>query len=244
MFGDWFYHQRIRKSVSVFGSLFDNIKVQRTGGAGRVVDEEKVPLAYAPKRDFLARIDQMNLGEDKERQIAIKLPRMSFEIVSMNYDPARQLPALNTRQVPTPGTGLTSQKLYTPVPYNIIFQLNIYAKTQDDALQIVEQCLPYFTPQYTVTINPLDGVSGVSEDIPIKLDGITFSDDYEGAIENRRTIIYTLDFEMKINLYKKLSTAGKVIHEVDTSLYLMDSANDTNSTKLIDYFRFDSDGFI
>lgn len=214
MFGTHFYHQRIRRAVSVFGAIFNNIYVLRKNSAGEIISQVKVPLSYAPKRDFLDRIAQMDAGENRERQIAIKLPRMSFEIIGMNYDAARQLPKTNNcKIVPTSFDG-TSQKLYTPVPYAVQFQLSVYAKSQDDALQIVEQILPYYTPQYTVTVNPLDDYD-VKEDTPITLTGITFSDDYEGPLEARRTIVYTLDFEMRIHLYKAVETASKVITSYD-----------------------------
>jgi len=156
MFGSYFYHQRVRKAVAVFGSLFNNINVVRTDAAGDVISQVKVPLSYAPRRDFLARIDAMRDGEEAERQIAIKLPRMSFEITSMNYDATRQLPKMNKCVTFPDGLSDRAQEVYTPVPYTISFQLNVYAKAQDDALQIVEQILPYFTPQYTVTVKPLD----------------------------------------------------------------------------------------
>ena len=212
MFGDHFYHQRIRKAVAVFGSLFNNINIVRTDSAGNTLSQQKVPLSYAPKRDFLSRIDSMRDGEDYERQVALKLPRISFEILAMNYDATRQLPKMNNcLSFPTNYNG-GATKVYTPVPYTISFQLNAYAKSQDDALQIVEQILPYFTPHYTVTVKPLSD-HDIKEDTPITMTGITFSDDYEAPLENRRTIIYTLDFDMKINLYKDIANNTSIIEE-------------------------------
>lgn len=208
MFGGHFYHQRIRSAVAVFGSLFNNINVVRTNS------QVKVPLSYAPKRDFLARLDAMADGENAERQIAVKLPRMSFEIVAMQYDQLRQLPKVNNCTLPSSTEG-RSTKLYTPVPYNINFQLNVYAKGQDDALQIVEQILPYFTPSYTLTMKPLEDFDGVKEDTPVTLEGITFTDDYEAPLEARRTVIYTLDFQMKIFMYKSISSASPIISQFD-----------------------------
>lgn len=222
MFGSHFYNQRIRKAVAVFGSLFNDINIIRKNSSGNVISQTKVPLSYGPRRDFLARIDQANSSEN-ERQVAIKLPRMSFEIVAMMYDPVRQLPKLNA--CPKTADDATSKKkLYVPVPYNISFQLNIYAKSQDDALQVVEQILPYFTPQYTLTVNPLEDYSDVKEDTPITLLGVTFSDDYEAALEARRTIIYTLDFDMKINLYKDTSVEASVITSYDIDTMKLDGS--------------------
>jgi len=210
MFGDHFYHQRIRKAVAVFGSLFNEINIVRKDSQGNQLSAQRVPLSYAPKRDFLARLDAMANGEDVERQIAVKLPRMSFEILAMAYDPSRQLPKTNSCvQYPASYDG-TGSKVYTPVPYNISFQLSIYAKSQDDALQIVEQILPYFTPHYTVSVKPLDDFD-IVEDTPITMTGISFSDDYEAPLENRRTIIYSLDFDMRLSLYKSVATSSSII---------------------------------
>lgn len=218
MLGNHFYHERIRKAVAVFGSLFNNINVIRKDASGNTLSQQKVPLSYSPKRDFLARIDAMADGDNTERQIALKLPRMGFEILAMQYDASRQLPKLNNCTVYPAQYDGTGQRLYTPVPYIISFQLNAFAKTQDDALQIVEQILPYFTPHYTVTVKPLSEYD-VLEDTPITLTGITFSDDYEAPLENRRTIIYTLDFDMKINLYKSIDTSTSIIDEASVNFF-------------------------
>lgn len=238
MFGPHFYHQRIRKAVAVFGSLFNDLYVVRKNGTGGIISQVKVPLSYAPRRDFIDRIEQMTNGEDQERKVAIKLPRMSFEIIGMNYDATRQLPKMNKCTVAPTSYDGTATRLYTPVPYAIQFQLSIYAKSQDDALQIVEQILPYFTPQYTVTVKPVDDYD-VKEDTPIALTGITFSDDYEAPLEARRTIIYTLDFEMKLSLYKSTNDTGKIIERADIDLFNMDSASFSTVT-----LTGDSDGTI
>ena len=223
MFGPHFYNQRIRKAVAVFGALFNDIHIIRKNSSGNILSQTKVPLSYGPRRDFLARIDQMNTAGTDERQVAIKLPRMSFEIVAMMYDASRQLPKMNYcrkgSSVEDEGT-----RLYSPSPYNVSFQLSIYAKSQDDALQVVEQILPYFTPHYTLTVNPLDDFDEVKEDTPISLVGVTFSDDYEALIEARRTIIYTLDFEMKINLYKNTSISAPIITQYDVDTLNLDGS--------------------
>jgi len=221
MFGTWFYHKRIRTAVSVFGSLFNNLHVLRHNNAGETISQVKVPLSYAPKRNFISRLEEMSKGEDAERRVAIKLPRMSFEITNMQYDPTRQLPKVN--KISKASNEITKrQKIYTSTPYTVSFQLNIYAKSQDDALQIVEQVLPYFAPQYTATIKPFSDIPSLTEDVPISLSGITFSDDYDGAVEQRRTIIYTLDFEMKISLYGPEGT-GSIIRDVRNNFFLQET---------------------
>lgn len=222
MFGTWFYHKRVRTAVSVFGSMFNNLYVLRQNSSGETISQVKVPLSYAPKRNFIARLEAMNNGEDAERRVAIKLPRMSFEITNMTYDATRQLPKNNNISATIDDSITAKRKLYTATPYTISFQLNVYAKSQDDALQIVEQVLPYFAPQYTLTIKPFSDIPTLTEDVPITLSGVTFSDDFEGAVEQRRTIIYTLDFEMKIALYGPESNKN-IIREVNNDLFLQNA---------------------
>ena len=226
MFGTYFYHKRVRSAVSVFGSLFNNLFVLRKNSAGQTISQVKVPLSYAPKRNFIARLEAMNSGEEAERRVAIKLPRMSFEITSITYDNTRQLNKMNSLNKVLSGSTVSRQKIFSHTPYNINFDLNIYAKSQDDALQIVEQIFPFFTPQYTVTVKPFSNITDLTEDVPITLTSTNFSDDFEGAIEQRRTIIYTLSFEMKVNFYGPLNTS-KIIREVSNNLFIMDSSQDS-----------------
>jgi len=230
MFGGHFYHERVRKSVAVFGSLFDDIYIVRKSG-GNVVAQMKVPLSYGPKRKFLERIAQMSNGEDTERQLAIKLPRMSFEMLAMSYDAARQLPKITNFKKAIPNDETRQGKYYVGAPYTLSFQLNIYAKSQDDALQIVEQIIPYFQPQYTVSVKPYADVNDIVEDVPTILTAVSFSDDYEGDLAQDRTIIYTLDFDMKVGFYgpgPSRDGGTKIIREVNTNIYLMDVLGDSD----------------
>ena len=217
MFGTHFYHEKIRKSVSIFGRLFNNLYVIRKNSSGAVLNQLKVPLAYAPRQKYLERIRQ-NADLDTDTKVALKLPRMSFEITSFAYDNTRQLTKVsNFKALGT--NNQQRQKFYSPVPYNINFDLNIYAKNQDDALQVVEQILPTFNPQYTLTIKPFPTeYPDFKEDIPIIIQGLTFSDDFEGAMESRRTIIYTLSFEMKVSFYGAI-TEGDVIRSSIARLF-------------------------
>lgn len=216
MFGVHFYHQRIRKSVALFGRMFNDIYVLRKDASGNVISQVKVPLAYAPQRKFLDRIRQ-NPDLDTDTQVAIKLPRMSFEIVSFQYEPQTTINKMaNYNLVGSSNT--TRAKFNAFVPYTINFQLNVYAKNQDDALQVVEQIVPYFSPQYTLTIKPFDDYADLKEDVPITLTGVSFTDDYEGALEQRRTIIYTLDFEMKIRFYGPVANTS-IIRTAITKVY-------------------------
>ena len=226
MFGNHFYHERIRRSIGAFGSLFNNINILRKQGSGNVASQVKVPLSFAPKRKFLDEIRQRNSSNLHDEQvIAVTLPRMSFEMVGLNYDPSRQLPKTNNR-IKAGSSPSVRNRFYTKTPYNIQFQLNLYTKNHDEALQVLEQIFPYFTPQYTLSMKPMDDFPDIIDDIPLVLNAVTFSDDYEGPAEQRRTIIYTLDFEMKIDFYGP-TTESKVIEKADIEFFL-NSIRDSN----------------
>jgi hypothetical protein len=203
--------------------MFDDIFIVRKSASDTGVDTIKVPLSYAPKRKYMERLlENPDLRDDTK--VAIKLPRMSFEITSIEYDAERQLQKVNN--INRAGSSPNQRtKFYSPIPYNLNFQLNIYTKSQDDALQVVEQIIPYFTPQYTLTIRPLIEYPTITEDIPLTILGVSFSDDYEGALAARRTIIYTIDFQMKINMYGPTGE-GKIIRQADVDLYLIEPDSD------------------
>lgn len=224
MFGEYFYHKRVRTAVSVFGSLFNNLNVLRANSAGEVISQVKVPLSYAPKRSFLDRLQAMQQGEEAERRVAMKLPRMSFEITAMQFDAIRQLPKINHFHKNTDDENKRT-KLYTSTPYNVTFQLSVYAKSQDDALQIVEQIVPFFNPQYTVTVKPFADQLDIKEDVPITLEAVTFSDTYENSFDQRRTIVYDLTFDMKINFYGPQNDYG-IIRNVNNNLFIMGEDSD------------------
>jgi len=214
----YFYHERIRKSVATFGTIFNDIHVQRTASNGAVLNQTKVPLAYAPKDKYLERIRE-NPSLIDDTKVALKLPRMSFEITSLAYDPERILPKNNNYIQAYSTSSTESNKIYSPAPYTIFFSLNIYAKLQDDALQIVEQILPYFNPQYTLTLKPLVGFDTIKEDVPITLQSVNFQDDFEGSLEQRRTIIYTLDFGMRVNFHGPIRRS-KVIRSTTANIHI------------------------
>jgi hypothetical protein len=223
MFGvDHFYNERVRKSVAIFCSIFNDAYIIRKSG-NKVLSQQKVPIAYAPKRKFLERIEEMYQAgnRDIENQTAIKLPRMSFEITNMQYDAQRQLPKTNYIKCRgEDGVAGGAHKIYSPVPYVLTFELNIYGKQHDDCLQVVEQALPYFSPQYSVSVKPLAGLSDIVEDVPIILQSVSFTDNYEASLEDRRTIIYTLSFDMKINMWGPVcKTPRAVIETIDIDFF-------------------------
>ena len=217
MFGTYFYNEKTRKCVAAFGKLFNNIYVLRKNSSGKVISQVKVPLSYAPKDKYIERIRE-NADLNNDTQVAIKLPRMSFEITGIAYDTARQLSKINN--VVTAGTANTNRnKLFTGVPYIISFQLNVYAKTQDDSLQIVEQILPSFNPQYSLTLIPFASeYPNYREDLPIAINGVSFQDDFENELGARRTIIYTIDFEMRTQYYGPIPTS-KIIRQSVTKIF-------------------------
>ena len=212
MFGDHFYHAILRKSVAVFGTLFNDIKVVRVDSNGIVKDQQRVPLSYGPKQKFLARLDQQaNLDDPK---VALKLPRMSFEITNMAYDTTTKTSALNT--ITTSTTPTTRSTIGQVTPYLVDMQLNIIAKNQDDALQIFEQIVPYFQPTYTVSVKLVDDLNK-SFDVPITLTSVTIQDDYEGDMTSRRSLIYTLDFSMKVKFFGPSAKQG-IVTTVSTDI--------------------------
>ena len=219
MFGTYFYHSKTKKAVALFGRLFNNIYVLRKNSSGAVISQLKVPLSYAPKQKYLERIRE-NPDLNNDMQVAIKLPRMSFEITSIAYDAARQLAKVgNFNTLASDGSTSKRQKFFNPVPYSINFQLNAYAKSQDDALQIVEQILPTFNPQYALTIKPFSTeFPSFKEDIQVIIQGVSFSDDFEGAMEQRRTIIYSMDFEMKLSYHGPINNTS-IIREARTKIF-------------------------
>ncbi len=229
MFGNWFYHQRIRKTVATFGSLFNNLNVVRHDAAGKVMSTVRVPLAYAPRDKFLQRIRE-NADLENDTKTAVQLPRMSFEVVNFAFDPERAVAKTKKVHVVNSETG-DKKLMYAGVPYNVYFQLNIYAKTQDDALQVVEQIVPYFAPQYTLTVKPFADYPSILEDNPLTIQSASFSDDYESPVDQRRTIIYTLEFEMKTSFYGPIGDSS-IIREVQTNFYLWGADSDTLASRL------------
>jgi len=213
MLGNYYYHQIIRKTIIAFGTLFNEIYIKHLDKDGDVYNEMKVPLAYGPTQKFLARLEQQ---ADLNKPIAITLPRMSFEMTSIQYDSTRKSGVTQSFKA-LDGNNL--KKVFMPVPYNVGMQLNIMSKLNDDVLQIIEQILPYFQPSFNLTIDLVDSI-GEKRDIPIVLDSISFTDDYEGDYSTRRILIYTLNFTAKTHLFGPIadSTDG-LIRKVQVDYY-------------------------
>ena len=213
MLGTYFYHEILRKTVIGFGTLFNNINVRHKDASGTTFSELKVPLAYGPMQKFLARIQQQ---PDLDRETAITLPRLSFEMQGLQYDPTRKTGIAQTFLTKN---GTNAKKVYMPVPYNVGFELSIMAKLSDDALQILEQIVPYFQPSFNITVNLISSI-GEKKDIPIVLESINYSDQYEGGFDSRRIIIYTLSFTAKTYLFGPVADNPEgLIKKVDVDYY-------------------------
>jgi len=217
MFGTYFYHQTSRKMVVAFGSLFNNIEVRRTDSSDAVTEVIKIPLSYGPKDTMLVRISQ---DPSLNPKVALTVPRMGFELTSMTYDGARKLNTMG-RNVKKGTTGLKKQ--FNPVPYNWDFSLYVFVKNAEDGTQILEQILPFFTPDFTVTMTLISGMT-VKMDIPLVLNSVTSEDSYEGDFASRRSLIWTLSFLMKGFLYPSVTDNAKVITSSVVDTHLMSAA--------------------
>jgi len=212
----YYYNGNLKKIVAVFGTIFNDISIAKKVN-GKMTGIQRVPIAYGPKQKFLARLSSMQ--NEEYGDVAIKLPRMSFEITSIVYDSASKLNKLNSKLYAVEGDSDRKNRIYQATPYKVSIQLSILAHHQDDALQVFEQIVPYFTPDYTVAVKDLEGPGSIT-DVPILLTSTNIQDDYEGDFGNsRRTIIYTLDFDIKFKFMGIQSGPAKIIKVVDVDLY-------------------------
>jgi len=251
MLGSTFYHQTIRKYVAVFGTLFNDINIERKNSSGVVVERLKVPLAYGPKQKWLLAIQETT---SDRKVVATRTPRMGFAMTGISYDSARKLNTIG-RNVAANTSSTTSNMttMYNPVPYNFDFQLFILVKNAEDGTQILEQVLPYFTPEFTVTVNTIPDMN-IKADVPITLNSADVADEYEGDLTARRTITWTLSFTLKGFIYPNV-TSGEIIKSIevnfripggDTEIVLPefiiyeDSTPDTKNYILLDGFGGDS----
>jgi len=220
MLGTQFYHESIRKVIVSFGTMFNNINLVRKDNSGNISQSMKVPLAYGPREKFLVRLNE---DADLTKQVAITLPRIGFEIQNLEYDAGRKLNRVQRFKKVKGAQAKQLDAQYMPVPYNLSIELYVMAKQSDDALQIVEQILPYFQPDYTLTIN--DNVAMDSKrDVPIVLNSISYEDNYQGDFTTRRALIYTLSFTAKFYLYGPV-TSSKVIKTVQVDQYTDSEVN-------------------
>ena len=229
MFGRTWNHDSLRKYIIVFGTVFNDIYINRLSNTGEVLQTLKVPLTYGPKDKILSRLEQ---SPRLDNQVGIILPRISFEMTTLEYDPTRKLNTLNklTKQSTTAGTDDEVKYQYQPVPYDMQFEMNILVKNAEDGTRIVEQIVPYFTPDFTVSVNVVPEVDS-ARDIPIILNSISSQDQYEGSFEQRRALIWTLNFTLKGYLYGP-TKKSKLIKYAETTFRLPEdvATGNTNNT--------------
>lgn len=237
MSGSYHYHGAIRKISILFGDMFNDLYVARATTAGTLVNQRRVPIAYAPKHKFLARLQERpDLTADR---VQITLPRMSYQISgALIYDSARQLQSQNACRQQT-ATGEWVQ-IYSPAPYNIPFELNIYAKNQDEGLQLVEAITPHFKPSITRKYRPIDGQSWVDE-VTFVLNSVNLTDEFEGEFTDERMIIYTLSFEASFNIYGSADIPGKLIKTAIVNFRDMDGRLQLRKTTSVDPLDADPD---
>ena len=213
MISNYFYHEILRKTIVAFGTLFNDIKIKHKDNAGDDFSIITVPIAYGPVQKFLARIEQV---PDLRKRVAITLPRMAFEMTGISYDPSRKSSTMQTFKA-LDGNEIT--KAFMPVPYNVNFRLSIMSKLNEDALQVVEQILPYFQPHLNLTVDLVSSI-GEKRDIPMILERISMDDQYEGDFTTRRILIYTLDFTAKTYLFGPIGNGGDtLIKQVQVDYY-------------------------
>lgn len=215
MLGTHFYHEIIRKTIVGFGTLFNNIELRRTDSSGNTVQSIKVPLSYGPREKFLARLDA-EPALDGRSEAQITLPRISFEMKGISYDPSRKLSPIQICTTPKTDTTDAVYKQYSPVPYNLDFELNIISKNNNDSVQVLEQILPYFQPVFNISIKLVEQTNEI-KDIPIILNNVSMQDDYEGDFIKRRSLIHTLNFTAKTYVYGPVATSD-VIRTVNVDI--------------------------
>lgn len=207
-----YYWGTIRKTIVAFGNMFNNITIEKKG-PNNTTYLQRVPLSYSPKQKFLARINQQPNVDKNSMQVI--LPRMGFEMVAVDYDPNRKISPIQQSRTLDGVTNSSTQ--YAPTPYNLTVLLYIYARNQDEGLQIVEQILPYFNPDYNLTFKAIPELN-IQNDLPILLNTIGFEDDYEGDFVTRRSVTWTLGFTLKLNFYGPVSKTG-IIRKVVTNTF-------------------------
>jgi len=214
MLGQTFYHQTIRKYVALFGTLFNDINIEKKDGGGNVVSRQKVPIAYGPKQKFLTRINQ---DPDLDQQVAIQLPRMGFEMTGIAYDPIRKLNTVGSLTHKESINGERNlKKMFNPSPYILDFALYAFVENAEDGTQILEQVLPFFTPEFNVSVNILTDM-GIKLDIPIVIQSATSEDSYEGEFSARRTIVWTINFMLKGFIYPDVKSGQSIIKTIEVA---------------------------
>jgi hypothetical protein len=220
LYQDYFYTGSIRKYVTVFGTLFNDITVKRIDNTGTVSKEMKVPLSYSPREKFLTRVLQ------HQEKKAITLPRLSFEMTNMTYQPERKVTTTGKRTgIASSGDKNKSDWMYNPVPYDFEFELNLYVGNTEDGLQVVEQILPFFTPNLNIPVKMVDDIFNEVDDVSLKLESVTKQEEYEGDYLSRKILTWTFNFTMQGYFFKPVVTEGNIIKTAFVNMYPVPTSN-------------------
>lgn len=224
MFGhDTFYFSTTRKMVVYFGTLFNNIHISRTDDSNNVTHLFRVPMQYGPKDKEIARV----LADPEiQREVAITLPRLSFELDSIMYDPNRKLSSLNRIVRKNDNDANKLKRMYNKIPYNFNFSLYCYAKHVEDGTKIIEQIIPFFTPEFTSTVNLVPEMD-ITLDLPVVLTQVGLQDSYEGGFDERRMIVWTLNFMIKGFMFAPI--VDKPIIKISNTQFFIGNTVTTNT---------------
>lgn len=219
IFGSQFYHDTLRRYIATFGNMFNDLTISRISKTGQVIQTLEVPISYSAKEKWLSRF---TADPNLTKPVAIQLPAISFEMTSLSYDATRRLPStiVNVRQSATDKNSVSYQ--YTPVPYNMDFSLYMYVRNADDGAQLLEQILPFFGPEWTNTIYLIPEM-GIKMDVPTILNNVSLEDTYQGSFEDRRAIVWTLNFVMKGYFYGPVRHSG-IIKRTKTDINIVDAS--------------------
>jgi len=218
MFNQVFYHDTIRKYVVLFGTIFNDVYIKKSDGSD-ITQTIKIPISYGPKQKFISRLTQ---DPNLTKPVAIQLPRIGFEMTNISYASERKLPTINKIAVQNSTDPDKLSYQYMPIPYDFDFSLYILVKNANDGTAILEQILPFFTPDWTATLN-LDSSMQHRYDIPIILNTVTPEDTYEGNFIERRALTWTLNFTLKGYIFGPTRTSNQIKTSI-INLYNIDSS--------------------
>lgn len=242
LFKGHFFYDLTRKYQLVFGSMFSDIEVKLNNSDGTVKDLYTVPVIHSPKEKFIQRLQSDFDPHDKDdgiasrRRVAMNVPMIAYEMVDMQYDGTRKLAKNQYIRINENLDTKTASKVYTPCPYTLTFEVNIVSKTQVEMMQIIEQIIPAFNPDVNISIK---GISGNDFDVPITFIGLFRNDTFLGLADERRQLMWTLNFTMK-SLYFTPMPQKKIILDVSTPIYHMNDTDDLVNAELLETFKADA----
>jgi hypothetical protein len=190
-----FYHQIIRKAIVSFGDIFSDIHIINKDSNGVAVKDVRCPISFARKQQWYSRLNE---DPDFTQNFEISLPRLSFEISAYQFNAEKKLGTqvqdilLKCKQ---------NGRVFSPVPYRLIFDLYSYTNNQEDSLQILEQILPFFGPSIKANIEIIEGLN---IDIPISLVNVNAEDNYT-ELGSNRMVIQQFTFEVDVQLFGPLT---------------------------------------